>query len=411
MALVGWPAVVDDAGAGQDGTVWNAALNAAQKAAIENDVSSSTNPTVRAKDIIDEVVEARGTMLSLDDRLDVSLNEDGTPKPNPLVVTVAQGGSLAGTNFIPNDCFLVWSLGDALAPDFTVLSGAGAAVARCGNGLGDATTVGYGDFCARLTYGAALARLTWSCIPAADFGRATGLRGRRVSAGVRVRSSTAGIARITISDGILSTSSAFHSGGGGSEWLSVVHLMSGAATELSVHCELLGAGTGYFGAATGLVSDLPPNDWFPCLMETEVINLFLPGVQTTGVNKIIRPSPGVGIVTNIQLRALTAPVGAALIVDVNSWDGVSAFVSMCTTKPTIADGFNSAGVVPDAAYRERCLRGFWVVGAPTVPLSRSYLSVDIDQVGSGTPGSDLAIDIYVRKYLRVFEQILSYNAI
>jgi hypothetical protein len=146
-------------------------------------------------------------------------------------------------------------------------------------------------------------------------------------------------------------------------------------------------------------------------MEKESISAFFPGAQTVGTNKIIRPSPGVGIVTNIQLRALTGPVGAALIVDVNAWDGVSAFVSMCTTKPTIADGFNAGGVVPDAAYRERCLRGFWVVGAPTVPLSRSYLSVDIDQVGSGTAGSDLSIDIHVRKYQRAFEQLLSYNAI
>jgi hypothetical protein len=411
MALPGFPTVVDDTGGGQDGTVLDAAFFGQIESAIEGQAVSPTNPTVTPADTTDEVVEARGAMPSLDDRLDVVLNEDGTLKSQAALVTANEARSLAGINLVPNDCMICWSYGDALAPDFYALSGAGALVQRCGIGLADTQTMGYGAFCARLTYGAALARLSQDLIPAVDFVRATGLRGRKVSFGCRVKSSVANQARIVIDDGVSTSQSAYHTGGGAVEWLSVVHTMSGSASKLTIHMEVATAGSCYFGALTSLLSDLAPADWIPCLQEKENMYVFLPGIQTVGTFKTLRASPGVGIVTDVQLRAITGPVGSALKVDVKVWDGVSLFVSMFTTPVAIADGFNSAGMVPDAGYHQRCLRGFWVVGAPTVPLARSYFSVDVTQVGSGTPGSDLTVEVHVRKFLRAFEQILSYNAV
>lgn len=411
MAIPGFPTVVDDTGGGQDGTVLDAALFDSIETAIEGQTLSGTNPLVTPANTTDEVVTARGSMPSLDDRLDVVLNDDGTLKSQASLVTAAQAKSLAGINLVPNDCFICWSYGDTNPPDFVTLSGAGAAVQRCGTGLADTQTVGYGDFCARLTYGAALARLSIDLIPTVDFVRATGLRGRKVSFGCRVKSNIANHARIVIDDGVSSTASTYHTGAGGIEWLSVVHTMSGSASKLTIHMEVPSAGAAYFGALTSLLSDLAPADWIPCLMEKENMYVFLPGAQTVGTYKTLRASPGVGIVTDVQLRAITGPVGSALKVDVLSWDGVSVFATMFATLPQIADGFNSAGQEPDGIYARRCLRGFWVVGAPTVPLARSYFRVDITQVGSGTAGSDLTIEIHVRKFIRAFEQLLSYNAI
>jgi len=80
MGLTGWPSVIDDDGSKTFGTIFNKALTDAIKASIENDLFSAANPTITAENIIDEVVAARGSKSSLDARLDVALNEDGTPK-------------------------------------------------------------------------------------------------------------------------------------------------------------------------------------------------------------------------------------------------------------------------------------------------------------------------------------------
>ena len=75
MALLsGWPTLADDTGAGQDGTVLAKARFDEIKASVEDQVHSSTNPTIKPNATIDEVVTARGSMGSLDARLDVALN-------------------------------------------------------------------------------------------------------------------------------------------------------------------------------------------------------------------------------------------------------------------------------------------------------------------------------------------------
>lgn len=72
----------------------------------------------------------------------------------------------------------------------------------------------------------------------------------------------------------------------------------------------------------------------------------------------------------------TAPVGAALIVDVNK-NGTTIF-STQGNRPTVADGANaSLQKVPDVSA--------FAAG--------DYLTVDVDQVGSGTAGSDLVLTI------------------
>jgi hypothetical protein len=408
MALAGWPTIVDDTGGGQDGTVLDAALFAAMEAAIEAQTGSVTNPTVTPADTTDEVVQARGSLPTLDGRLDVSLNNDGTLKTQANLITSAQAQTLLGAkNLIPNDLLLLWSQGDAAAPDYTVVSGAGAAVARVGVGLADTQQMGYGDFAAKLTFGSAAARLTWTLLNATEFTRALALRGRKVSFGALVKTSIANHASIVVDDGISTTASDFHTGGGTVEWLTVTHTISASATKLNVYFKVSAAGSAYVGAMTGVLADLAPAAWIPCAMIRDVFRYSIAGGVTTGVNKGVARPGGPAIITDVQLRVETAPVGANMIIDVNTYDGAAA-TSMFTTKPTILAGGFHGGAAPDGTYARRCLHGSFGAGAP---VGGDILTYDVDQVGSATAGSDLIVEIRFRQYVRELSQLLQFDSV
>lgn len=85
-------------------------------------------------------------------------------------------------------------------------------------------------------------------------------------------------------------------------------------------------------------------------------------------------------ITGIDIHCVTAPVGASLIVDVNK-SGTTLFTTQ-TARPTIAAGNTvSLSNVP----------------AVTSWTSGSYLTVDIDQVGSTTPGAELTLVVHYKK--------------
>jgi hypothetical protein len=95
---------------------------------------------------------------------------------------------------------------------------------------------------------------------------------------------------------------------------------------------------------------------------------------TTGVSKF----PALFDMTLIGVRAAvgTAPTGADLIVDVNL-NGTTVYTTQ-GNRPTISDGSTSSTeTVPDV----------------TAVSAGDLLSVDIDQIGSSTAGSDLVVAI------------------
>lgn len=69
----------DDPGDNTTGTKINRAWVTTLKSAIDTLIHSTTNPTVTPEDIIDEVIVARGSKSSLNARLSVMMNPDGTP--------------------------------------------------------------------------------------------------------------------------------------------------------------------------------------------------------------------------------------------------------------------------------------------------------------------------------------------
>lgn len=76
MPIPLWPAYSDDTGTGEDGTFADAALLDAIQTAIEAAVTGPSS-IESAATIIDEVVAARGSRASLDDRLSESLTDTG----------------------------------------------------------------------------------------------------------------------------------------------------------------------------------------------------------------------------------------------------------------------------------------------------------------------------------------------
>ena len=89
-------------------------------------------------------------------------------------------------------------------------------------------------------------------------------------------------------------------------------------------------------------------------------------------------SPGVAVtITGVRASVGTAPVGASILVDVNK-NGVTIFTTQ-SNRPTIP----AAGTTDDAN----------AIDVPAVSAGE-FLTVDIDQVGSTTPGSDLTVTIY-----------------
>jgi len=84
--------------------------------------------------------------------------------------------------------------------------------------------------------------------------------------------------------------------------------------------------------------------------------------------------PFAATITGVRASVGTAPVGSSLIVDINK-NGTTIF-STQANRPTIAASGNVSGVaVPNT----------------TSFAAGDYMTVDVDQVGSTTPGSDLTV--------------------
>lgn len=345
MAITGWPAGLDDIGNGQSGLELDKAYFDAVEAAIEAYIVSGTNPTITPADIIDEVVDARGSKATLDSRLDVALNDDGTLKSQAGLVTQDQAKSILGRNgMVANDDFRLWPDGDTDAPACYTLSGTGAVIQRCGTGLVD-TARKVGDFCARITYGSASAKLTQQLLPAAAFSRADFMKGVKVGFGCWIYTASPSQARVVCDDGSVTTATDFHTGGASWEFLSSVHTIDTGASKLDIYVEVAGAGSAYFDGLTLIVSDIAPLSWVSCPIQA-IGSLYIPvpGDASVFPKKGFFFPARPGIVLDFQLRAETPPTGAALIVDLGAHSGNEAALGACTT------AVGAAGALTGAYY-------------------------------------------------------------
>lgn len=140
------------------------------------------------------------------------------------VLAVFRRGS---PNLLGNAGFELWRDGPAAAPALWTLTGAGAAVARA------ASTQFFGGYAAQVT------RAGTNCYLEQVVGLLNRqLNGKTVTVGCWVVSGTASSARLIINDGVGTTASSYHTGGGAAEFLSASRAIDAAASTLSVRLQV-----------------------------------------------------------------------------------------------------------------------------------------------------------------------------
>jgi hypothetical protein len=399
MSQVTRQAMTDDSGVFTDGTTVNKAFVDQIYDQIDDQAHSTTNPTIKPKVITDEVVAARGSKASLDARLDVALNEDGTPKTGAGVTLDTVAATLPQSNVVLNETFIIWADGDSAAPTGWTLAGTGAAAARAGTGLGD-TTRKVGDFCAKLTYGSATLTLSQDVLPTAAFSRVDYLRGTTVGFGAWVKSAVANQARIYVTDGVTTTYSSYHTGAAAFEWLSLTHVISGSGTKLTVgiSVESSAGNPAYFSGPTLLLASLAPTNWRPTPNIVSTVGWTLQGSQTVGTTKGAYIFNRMAFVKYIQCSLQTAPTGSTTFkVDVNR-----TATTMLASAVTFTAGDKATAKAPDGTYSQRCFPGTNLASGTTLT---DQLSFDIDAVGSTIAGSDLNVLVRFLEFVDPFESV------
>lgn len=320
---------------------------------------------------------------------------------------IALTGSVV--NVVKDPTYDIWPVSDSAAPATYTLAGASATIARAGTGLGD-TNRKVGDFCAKVTSGgAAVATLNQMLLPTAAFTRADFLKSTSVSVGVWVRSATASAVRVGIADGISTTYTSFHTGGSTWQFLSVTHSVSASATKLELVQEV-GAGTitGYFSGSTVVLGPMRPQNTILPREDYREVVWEIDGTLATG-NDLRRWYPArPGCVKDVQLQVTTAPATNPVIVDVHTWDG-AALTSMFSSKPQINAGAVRGGGQPTSTYARRCFTG--IFGDPGTPAAGQVVAMDIDGIGSGTPGSNLRVTLRVLMATSPLEAFLAFGDI
>ena len=152
---------------------------------------------------------------------------------------------ISNDNLLPWSHMEDWVNGTSSAPTGHTLSGAGASVAR------EATTVKFGTYSASVTRAGADTILYYPLSQFADY------QGRKVTFGCWVYATVASRARLSISDGVGSSNSSYHTGGSGWEFLEVSHDVDVSATKLWAEMQInTGNTTAYFDGGVFCQGDL-----------------------------------------------------------------------------------------------------------------------------------------------------------
>jgi hypothetical protein len=405
-----WPSITDSTGVPGTGTVINKTnVWDVQKAAIEDLLHSTANPSIKCKTIIDEVVAARGSKSSLDARLDVGMEEDGSIKLPGSAVTVTQLRSqLGAVNLLENDTFLIWPAGDAALPAGWIEAAAGATYARSGAGIASPNDKQKaGLYALAMTNGG---KVEQKVIPAAQFtdSSAAIFKSTKFGFGCWVYATIASHARVYLDDGGTPTQSKFHSGTPGWEFLSVkadqsqlVHQVSATASKLHFGLEVASSGTAWFSGPTLLYSDFAPNWHIPSLKQVGSLAFpFSGGPVAAGTEKRFRFGRP-ALIKSVAIDAESAAGSTAMIVDLDHWDG-SAWQSAFSTRPQIQSAAE-ADAAPDGTYRYRC----FAAGHGTT-ITDARMRVIVDQA-TNSGGLNPVVRVLVMQYLKPLEDFLAYN--
>jgi hypothetical protein len=314
--------------------------------------------------------------------------------------------ALLGVNLIADPTMLIWPAGDSAAPAHYTLAGAGATIARCGTGLAD-TNRKVGRFCSKvIAGGGAAATFQQAVLTTTSYDDY--LDGLPTVLGGWVQCNAGTTARLAIDDGAGTPSySSYHTGAGGGdgawEWLTVGRTIDAAATKLSLQAVVATSGTARVSGLTMGLGEAPPAGYQPAPTAYGCLLFPVDGGVAVAVNKARFLFGRPALVKDVQLHVVTAPATQALIVDVNHWDGTTQ-QTMFSTRPQIAAAGYAGSAQPDGTYRYRCFAG----GFGTTRTD-AELTMDIDQVGTGTTGASLTVMVRCLQFLRPLEAFLGYN--
>ena len=132
-----------------------------------------------------------------------------------------------------------------------------------------------------------------------------------------------------------------------------------------------------------LVYDEASGDWLPGELPstpavTKILALGRSGALTATAGTMRLYAPWACTITNVRVSVGIAPTGADLIIDINL-DGATVFTTQ-GNRPTIAAGsYADLSSTPDV----------------TAISANSYLTVDVDAIGSTVAGSDLVVQVEV----------------
>lgn len=311
----------------------------------------------------------------------------------------AIGQSQGAVNLLADSTFLIWAAGDAAAPSYYTLSGAGAGIARSGTGLGD-TTRKWGLYAAKVTAGGASAYLHQSVLSASSYD--DGMDGREWSVGAWVYCASASSGRIGLYDGVVGSYSSYATAATWT-WLTATQTIDSTATQLVFNFEVATNKTCYLSAPTVILGPVTPKYPQPSQVETQTLTFLFSGNCATSTDKAWFSLERPAILREVQLHAVTAPATQALIADVEVYDG-SGWNSAYSTRPQIAATATSGSAAPDATYRYRT---FAAMHGTTTTDARGRLQVD--QCGSGTVGADLTVHLRFLTFARPLEQFLLYS--
>lgn len=312
---------------------------------------------------------------------------------------------LGNANWLANSDMLLWSAGITSAPDYWRVTGSGSPTIDR-----ETTTKKLGLASAKITADASNATTfeqriiqSGSASRILHFLRSAGLG--YFSAGILVKyTGGASSVRVGLYDGVGTTYSSYHSGsatGGadadGWEWLTVTRALDSAASELALRVVGAAGTVFYVDAAHARPGYLAPLWWAPEPGQWITLGWHLEGTASTGTAKLglrhcpLRPA----YVLETDLRAGTAPASQALIVDVNK-DGTT----MYSTRPEIAAAATSGSAEPDSAtFATRCL------------ARNSVVTLDVDQVGTGTEGADVTAAVRCWMPVRPHERLLGVSEV
>lgn len=409
MTQLTWPTTTDDSGTLTDGSIINQTYLYAIRDTINDKIHSATNPTVTPEDIIDEVVTARGSLGSLDARLDVEHNNDGTHNLSASIVTTSVlATSIQNQNLAANPEFYMWPDGDSSAPAYYSLSGAGAAVARTGTGLADTSRL-IGDFAAKVTYGSATAELKQTLIDSGKWPGIDHLEGSDFAFTVWVKSSTVSQVRAFVYTGTAGYEySSYHTGGGSWERLEVVETILATATELTVGVAIAGTGNFICSGFCPILGATATDKFIPTpIVRGSIVHMF-GGTPTTGDGqRFFVPGRNLTI-TDVQIYAKTSPTGGPFTIDIEVGDGTT-WASIFATVISVDDGKEFAWQEADhATFANKFMKPAHLDNGDNgaAGADQSVLRINVDAVNTA---ADITICIRAWQYVRPLEAFMAYN--